>query len=290
MKDKPFGVIYEIIFPNGKRYIGQTIQPDIRFDKYRRLDCKGQRKFHNALLKYGWENTVCSILYECDNMDELNTLEEITIAQYKTRDIQFGYNIAKGGKNREISEETRIRMSQSKKDGYASGRLTNNNKGKISSEETRRKIGESSKGRKASDETKKKMSAAQKGKIVSEEGRRNMSQAMRGVKKNLSPEQRQKLVDRKKGTKMSEETRKKMSESRKRAHALGIGPNLKGKPNVSSMDLSIYSFQNKDGRVFKGTRGEFEIAFGFKKCSACCIVKGDSKTYKGWFLIQSAPL
>jgi len=125
------------------------------------------------------------------------------------------------------------------------------NKGKKASEETRRKIGESSRGRKHTEDYKKKKSlentgeknpmyggthtpearerigAAQRGKTISEEHRQRIIEANKG--KTLSEEHkkkigawerdeeyRKKLSNALKGRTFSEETRKKMSEAAKK--------------------------------------------------------------------------
>ena len=64
-------------------------------------------------------------------------------------------------------------------------------KGKVHTEETRRKISEANKGRVLSDETRRRMSEANKGKVLSEETRKRMSEAQKG--KVVSEETRRKL-------------------------------------------------------------------------------------------------
>ena len=67
--------------------------------------------------------------------------------------------------------ETRRKMSASMK---------GKQKGKVLSDETKRKISEVQKGKVFSDETKRKMSEVKKGKHPSEETRRKMSEALKG--------------------------------------------------------------------------------------------------------------
>ena len=110
------------------------------------------------------------------------------------------------------SEETRRKMSESSKNP---------------SEETRRKISEAQKGHTVSEESKKKMSEAQKGKTTSEETRKRMSEAKKGENnhnygKTASEETRRKISEAKKGENHhmygkthSEETRRKISELKK---------------------------------------------------------------------------
>jgi len=94
------------------------------------------------------------------------------------------------------------------------------NKGKVVSEETRRKhsIGQLGKvGKKPSEETKKKVSEALKGRVFSEETRKKLSEANKG--RVVSEESKKKISMANKGMVCSENTRKKMSDSRKNISA-----------------------------------------------------------------------
>jgi len=90
--------------------------------------------------------------------------------------------------------------------------------GVVISEETRRKISETSKGRTLSEEHKRKLIEANKGKTHSEESKRKMSEAH----KNPSKETKRKMSEAKKGKTPwnkgkthSEETKRKISEAKK---------------------------------------------------------------------------
>lgn len=99
-------------------------------------------------------------------------------------------------------------------------------KGKICSEETKRKISESNKGRVVSEEGRRNMSEAHKGYVPTLEQRRKLSEANKGEKsywygKHHSEETREKLRQSHLGLRPSEETRRKMSEAQKgRTHSL----------------------------------------------------------------------
>ena len=103
-------------------------------------------------------------------------------------------------KGKLISEETKKKLSEAKK-------------GHLVTEETRKKLSEAKKGKHLSEETRKKMSAAKKGKHLSEETRNKMSESRKG--KHLSEETRKKLSESRKGKHLSEETRNKMREAHK---------------------------------------------------------------------------
>lgn len=127
--------IYKITSPTKKVYIGQSVNIEKRFKRYKNLHCKGQRIIYNSFLKYGVENHKFEILCEC----EINELND------KERYYQDLYNaVGKNGLN------CRLTTSSDR-----SGKL---------SEETINKLIESQKNRKVSEETKLKLSIINKGK------------------------------------------------------------------------------------------------------------------------------
>ena len=67
--------IYKVTNPKGKIYVGQTVNIEERFRKYRTLSNKKQTKLYNSLKKYGPENHVFEILEECsiEQLDERET-------------------------------------------------------------------------------------------------------------------------------------------------------------------------------------------------------------------------
>lgn len=109
-------IIYKVTnLKNNKVYIGQTVNTLIYRQKQHFKDC--QRKnyynnvFHNALKKYSksdfkWE-TICI----CDNLDQLNLMEELFILVYNSTDRNLGYNLKKGGLNGgKCCEETKRKI------------------------------------------------------------------------------------------------------------------------------------------------------------------------------------
>jgi group I intron endonuclease len=82
--------IYKILNPNGKVYVGQSINIEKRFIEYKSLsNCKGQKKLYNSFVKYGVNNHLFIIICECE-LDELNYLE---------RKYQEEYNVIVDGLN-----------------------------------------------------------------------------------------------------------------------------------------------------------------------------------------------
>lgn len=200
---------------NGKVYIGKTIYSlnDRKQDHIRRSKRNNTNIiFQRAIKKYGADNFEWSILCETNIESKLNVLEKFYIAAYKK--ITGIYNMTEGGEGlsgMSFSESHKHKISES-------------HKGKIISDETRKKIGETSKGRKHSDSTKEKMSNSQKGKFFSEETRKKIGEANK--KRIYTEEMRKKQSDRQKGKfrgaenpfygrKHTDETKKKISLSRK---------------------------------------------------------------------------
>lgn len=103
---------------NGKKYIGQTIDPEGRFKKHKSAmhnekDVEYNAPIHRAMRKYGYDNFVYEVLAEGATTEELNGLEIYYIAHYNTQ-IPNGYNIESGGTNapKPKSEETKIKLMQ----------------------------------------------------------------------------------------------------------------------------------------------------------------------------------
>jgi group I intron endonuclease len=66
--------IYKITSPNGKVYIGKSVNIKRRFKEYNRGLAKGQTLLNRSFLKYGVENHIFEILFFCD-FENLNNLE-----------------------------------------------------------------------------------------------------------------------------------------------------------------------------------------------------------------------
>ena len=94
--------------------------------------------------------------------------------------------------------------------------IREHHKGKVLSEEHKRKLLEANRGKVVSEETRRKIGEHHKGKVLSDETRRKISEAKKGVRR--SDETRRKIGEGNKGKVISEETRRKISESMKRKH------------------------------------------------------------------------
>ena len=99
---------------NNKRYIGQTLWEEQRYNQHK--NCYEDSIFHRAIKKYGFENFEYTILFESDDINELNNKEKEFIKAYNCL-IPNGYNVDIGGRNHyspHNDSETIKRMSKAK--------------------------------------------------------------------------------------------------------------------------------------------------------------------------------
>ena len=118
-----FGIIYRWTNKkNGKKYIGQTVNPRKRYQQHLRGERADSQIIDRAILKYGAENFDYTVLLtiHAETREELRGLldeaevESIRLEQsyYKTG---LGYNMTLGGLSRgnfEHTEETKIKLTQ----------------------------------------------------------------------------------------------------------------------------------------------------------------------------------
>lgn len=196
MNDKLYIVYKHTNKLNDKKYIGITMQePNKRW-----LNGKGYQNndyFNKSITKYGWDNFFHEVLYEHLTKEEAEQKEIELIAQYKSNQREFGYNIANGGNCvGSMSEETKKKISESHigKPAWNKGLHigvgeSNSFYNKKHSEETKRKISLANKGRKKTLEQIEKLRNSCKetwkkkiedGYIVSEETRKKISNANKG--------------------------------------------------------------------------------------------------------------
>ena len=177
--------IYKITNPKGKTYIGQSVNIEKRWNRYKNLipkDCIGQPLIYRSLIKYGVKNHIFEIIELC-NKEELNKLESYYIVLYNSFNSKCGLNLTSGGTNYLFSDISRRKMSIAQKN-------------KIVSKETRLKL-----------------SAAQIGKTRSASSRKKMSDAH----KNISKETRLKMsISQKNRPMMNHETKLKLSYSNRK--------------------------------------------------------------------------
>jgi group I intron endonuclease len=232
------GCLYLISFPNGKQYIGITIQAlERRFYHHcYQAENGGKTLVGKALKKYGREKVECRVLVEADDLAYLQEIERRAIKAYGTK-CPSGYNLTDGGEGtlgRPTSPETRQKMRDAQKNkspetieklrAAASNpspetraRMSASRRGKSPSPETRAKTSMTLKGRGFSPESNAKRAAAQIGRPVSQETRRKIGEGNRG--KKMPAGFAEKIRAANTGLKRSEETKQRMAEAARVAHA-----------------------------------------------------------------------
>ena len=119
---------------NKKIYIGFTsTTPEQRFkEHYYSSQRKNSHKcyIHKSMKKYGIENFIVETLEESNDRNYcLNVLEPYYIKLFNSNNHNIGYNLSFGGEGGNLSSESKLKLSQIKKDGYASGKYKSPNKG-----------------------------------------------------------------------------------------------------------------------------------------------------------------
>lgn len=207
-------IIYKITNRiNNKIYIGQTTQ-ELK-TRWRSHNTNSNCSvLYNAIQKYGPENFTIEEIDGANSLSELNYLEEhyIYINDSMTPN---GYNIKKGGNNKRIPEETKIKIG-------------NANRGRFVSEKTKNKLSQKRKnrtpalGHSPSLIVRNKISLANKGKKRTQETKKKLSDSAMGNTRNLgkkhSNETIEKMRNTKLGKKHTEETKAKISETKNYRH------------------------------------------------------------------------
>lgn len=100
---KKVGIIYKIISPSGKVYIGKSINFTKRLRYYAKGGCKNQTVLYNSILKHGWDSHTIEVLAKSNfpTNETLNILERFFIKYYKTNLRRYptcnGMNCTDGG-------------------------------------------------------------------------------------------------------------------------------------------------------------------------------------------------
>ena len=147
--------IYKITSPNNKIYIGQSVDIYKRWNYHKKLYSNDSPKLYYSLKKYGSENHIFEILETC-KINELNIKERFWQEFFNS--IEIGLNCVytkTNDKSGKLSEETKIKISQSQK-------------GKIISEECKIRLRLYNLGKKQSKETVEKRVSKLRGKNIPE--------------------------------------------------------------------------------------------------------------------------
>lgn len=82
--------------PSNKRYIGMT-KNGLKMRALNGNGYKDSPKFWNAIKKYGWNNISGQVLFDNLTYQQACRLESICIDLFRTKETDYGYNIAAGG-------------------------------------------------------------------------------------------------------------------------------------------------------------------------------------------------
>jgi len=218
------GIIYIQIAPNGKKYIGQTINQKRRFKKYKSYE--GNNQHHTrALRKYGYDAFTIQTFRVPEFL--LDTVEKSLIKYYQTMDPANGYNKKEGGSNGRPTIETleKMRVSQLGRTHTEEAKQKNRDAhlGKTHTEEAKQKIKIGHIGKTHSKETKKKIGEAQLGKpskflggTHTEEAKTKIKNAMLG--RTYTEETKKKLRAAHIGKIITEDTKEKMRAAKLLTH------------------------------------------------------------------------
>jgi group I intron endonuclease len=93
--------IYVLTSPSGRKYVGQTINLNKRFEEYRNQRIWQQIKIFSAIKKYGWDNFNIEII-EFNNLTQ-KELDDLEIYYIKRWDSYVnGYNCTIGGLGKRV--------------------------------------------------------------------------------------------------------------------------------------------------------------------------------------------
>lgn len=198
--------VYKHTSPTNKVYIGITsMKPQYRWNNGNGYP---SGYFHNAIQKYGWDNFSHEIIATDLTREEAVAMEIQLIAQYKSNDNRFGYNIAPGGDSGCMgyhhTEEAKQKIgeassNQIRKKGYNLSdshrqALSDSLKGKKHSAEHIEKVRQALIGKTLSDDVRKKLSESHKGYIMPQEQKDKIGQKSKEFWSNITDEQRAEII------------------------------------------------------------------------------------------------
>jgi len=242
---------------NNKIYIGQ--------DSRNNPEYFGSGKIlNNAIKKYGKSNFKKEILEECSSKEELNDREIYWINKLNSMDTNVGYNIAIGGHGGNLGKLVNKKISKTIRQLYDDPNSVYN------SIEYKNRLSEGQKGRIVTEETRKKISDAQKGDKAYWHGKKNELHSTKMKEKYVSGE----LTPWNKGMKYDDITKQKFSE----AHQ-GQIPWNKGKKNIYSEKSKELMSAAKLGKRRADISEKLKIYYS-KNISSQCKSIIDTRTGK----------
>ena len=306
--------VYKITSPSNKIYIGSSVNIIRRWQDYKSMDCKKQRKLFNSFKKYGVENhvfeileetsfdllyereTYYGILYGC--LNGLNcklpkTCENKNIMSNDTKELIRQIRIGKIH-----TRETKDKISRSKMGSIPHNKGTRKIKIKLTKEEISERRRLKMLGRSVSDETRLKQSLAKKGKpsnsatkfkkgmiaynkgmAMSDDVKEKLRLANIGRK--FTDEHKQKLAEASRNRVWSEESKTKISKS-KIGHVVSdetknkISESMMGKEGKNKIKIFTINPINNSIMVFDSITNASQI-LNIKRTNISNNINGYSK-------------
>lgn len=236
--------LYKITSPSNKCYIGVSNNPTLRFSQH----CRSRYSIGRAIRRHGKDNMSLSILFQ-GSRDQAYREEKAIVGKdfLKSKNT---YNEALGGKGGgAFINHTHSLLSKAK--------ISNSLKGRVFSEDHKRKIGEKTK-------------ANQTGLKRSQDFKDKISKTLMGMYKDMSKEDRAKYASMR-GKTHSEETKIKISQSHMKGedhhNAVGIVmTDLNGNVlnEFGSISLAAQYLNTGTSGISKCLRGKSKTGYGYK--------------------------
>ena len=285
VKESRGGVIYKIVFPNGKHYIGMTIRSiEQRTKEHRNAAKRGDTQcVYNAIRKYNMVDTLeLTEIDTADSFDELCELEIHYIEEYKSfyMDENKSYNMTRGGEGGGgyvFTEDDKQRMSENMKRYFKEPEKRQEMSEKIKryfeDPEARKRHGESQRKRFENPEERLNHGKSQKKRYENPEERR-----MQGVRKKLyfeaHPEARRKMGE------MAKKRNENPEEVKKALDTRGCNiPFDVFKCDGTYIGTFTYQFEAKEY-----IKREYGIVPNIS-----CVLSGIRKSYNGFTFKYSDP-
>ena len=93
-------VIYMLISPSGRVYVGKSVRFGQRLGQHRRRSRKKKTFLYNAVRKHSWKKftkLVLEIFPHNVTVAEMSARERFFIKKYRSFDRRYGYNLTEGG-------------------------------------------------------------------------------------------------------------------------------------------------------------------------------------------------
>lgn len=132
-----YSVYYHRNLKTNQYYVGITKQKPLLRWRKKGQGYKSQKKFWDAIQKYGWNNFEHKILYQNLTAEEAGLIEQRLIIQYDS--IKNGYNQDKGGHITNHSDKTIQKIKQSML-GHSHSEETKNKIIKIKQQQSGKKV------------------------------------------------------------------------------------------------------------------------------------------------------